>query len=140
MMFSLTNPGLTGDSDLLLNLAELHQEEQVKYIFGPGQRASYSLSPRIEILDLTLERVRTYGQSASAALSSVPAKSASVRIRFLTASNTEVSSRVMHLFFAARGFYGYPLCLIKPKTATKLEISVSNINAKLTLHSRVSFR
>ncbi|MEZ9426445.1 hypothetical protein AB4186_24200 [Vibrio lentus] len=137
MMLSLTNPGLTADSGMVLSSAETLEENRAQYIFGSGQKALFSLSPRIEILDLTLERVRTYGQNSSAALSSVPAKSASVRIRFLTTSNTEVSSRVMHLFFAARGFYGYPLCLIKPRTATKLEISVSNINAKLTLHSRV---
>lgn len=134
MMFSLTNPGLTGDSDYM---TEFHQEDQVQYIFGSGSNVLFSLSPHTEFLDLTLERVRTYGQSSPAGLSSMSEQSAYVRIRFLTASNMEVSSRVMHLYFAARGFYGYPLCLIKPKTATQLEVSVSYINAKLTLHSRL---
>lgn len=137
MMFSLTNPGLTGDSDLLSNMTEFHQEDKVQYILGSGQNALFSLSPHTEFLDLTLERFLAFGQSSQEALFSMPEQSAYVRIRFLTASNMEVSSRVMHLYFATRGFYGYPLCLIKPKTATQLEISVSYINAKLTLHSRL---
>ncbi|CAK2915211.1 hypothetical protein F0248_08425 [Vibrio crassostreae] len=134
MMFSLTNPGLAGDSDLLLNLTEFHQEDQVQYLFSFGQNALFLLSPHIEFLDLTLERVQTDDQSSPSSMSE---QSAIVRIRFLNANNAEVSSRVMNLYFAARGFDGYPLFLIKPQTATQLEISVSYIDAKLTLHSRL---
>ncbi|WP_231904675.1 hypothetical protein, partial [Vibrio splendidus] len=69
--------------------------------------------------------------------SSLLAKEGIVQIKFLTANNTNVSGRLLSLYFAANSLYGYPLFLIKPKAATKLEITVSNIDASVTLHSRL---
>ncbi|CDT28258.1 hypothetical protein [Vibrio crassostreae] len=139
MMLSLTNPEPTSPNDDLLNVEAKH-DNQMKFIFGSRRKATFPLSNHIEMLDLTLRRFKQsqatpHSQSSSA--SSILAKPGIVYLRFLRANNTSVSSRLLYLYFASNSLYGYPLFLIKPKAATKLEITVSNVDASVTLHSRL---
>ncbi|MFM2627720.1 hypothetical protein AAFX20_09515 [Vibrio chagasii] len=139
MMLSLTNPELASANDGLLNVEAKH-DNQMKFIFGSRRKATFPLSNHVEMLDLTLRRFKQsqatpHNQSSSA--SSILAKPGIVYIRFLRANNTSVSSRLLYLYFASNSLYGYPLFLIKPKVATKLEITVSNVDASVTLHSRL---
>ena len=138
MMLSLTNPELTSANDSLLNV-EAKYDNQMKFIFGSNRKASFPLSNHVELLDLTIRRFKQaqatpHNQSSST--SRILAKPGIVYIRFLRANNTQVSSRLLYLYFASNSLYGYPLFLIKPKAATKLEITVSNVDASVTLHSR----
>lgn len=139
MILSLTNPELTSPNDDLLNVEAKH-DNQMKFIFGSNRKATFPLSNHVELLDLTLRRFKQaqatpHNQSSSS--SGILAKPGIVYIRFLRANNTQVSSRLLYLYFASNSLYGYPLFLIKPKTATKLEITVSNVDASVTLHSRL---
>ncbi|MEZ8687656.1 hypothetical protein AB6D53_08495 [Vibrio splendidus] len=139
MMLSLTNPELASANDGLLNVEAKH-DNQMKFIFGSRRKAMFPLSNHVEMLDLTLRRFKQsqatpHNQSGSAY--SILAKPGIVYLRFLRANNTSVSSRLLYLYFASNSLYGYPLFLIKPKAATKLEITVSNVDASVTLHSRL---
>lgn len=140
MMLSLTNPELASANDGLLNVEAKH-DNQMKFIFGSRRKATFPLSNHVELLDLTLRRFKQsqatpHSQSRSA--SSILAKPGIVYLRFLRANNTQVSSpRLLYLYFASNSLYGYPLFLIKPKAATKLEITVSNVDASVMLHSRL---
>ncbi|KPL99672.1 hypothetical protein [Vibrio splendidus] len=139
MMLSLTNPELTSANDGLLNVEAKH-DNQMKFIFGSRRKATFPLSNHVEMLDLTLRRFKQsqatpHNQSGSAY--SILAKPGIVYLRFLKANGTIVSSRLLYLYFASNSLYGYPLFLIKPKAATKLEITVSNVDASVTLHSRL---
>ncbi|MFA0225838.1 hypothetical protein AB4483_17400 [Vibrio splendidus] len=139
MMLSLTNPELTSANDGLLNVEAKH-DNQMKFIFGSRRKATFPLSNHVEMLDLTLRRFKQsqatpHNQSSSAY--SILAKPGIVYLRFLKANGTIVSSRLLYLYFASNSLYGYPLFLIKPKAATKLEITVSNVDASVTLHSRL---
>lgn len=140
MMLSLTNPEPKSPNDDLLSVEAKH-DNQMKFIFGSRRKATFPLSNHVELLDLTLRRFKQsqatpHNQSSSA--SSILAKSGIVYIRFLRGNNTQVTSpRLLYLYFASNSLYGYPLFLIKPKAATKLEITVSNVDASVTLHSRL---
>ncbi|PTP92520.1 hypothetical protein [Vibrio splendidus] len=139
MMLSLTNPELASANDGLLNVEAKH-DNQMKFIFGSRRKATFPLSNHVEMLDLTLRRFKQsqatpHNQSGSAY--SILAKPGIVYLRFLKANGTIVSSRLLYLYFASNSLYGYPLFLIKPKAATKLEITVSNVDASVTLHSRL---
>ena len=140
MMLSLTNPELASANDGLLNVEAKH-DNQMKFIVGSRRKATFPLSNHVELLDLTLRRFKQsqatpHSQSSSA--SSILAKPGIVYLRFLKGSNTQVSSpRLLYLYFASNSLYGYPLFLIKPKAATKLEITVTNVDASVTLHSRL---
>ncbi|CAH7145720.1 conserved hypothetical protein [Vibrio chagasii] len=140
MMLSLTNPELATTNDSFLNVEAKH-DNQMKFIVGSRRKATFPLSNHVELLDLTLRRfkqaqVTPHSQDSDDSL--ILAKSGSVYIRFLRGNNTQVSSpRLMNLYFAAHSLYEYPLFLIKPKAATKLEITVSNVDASVTLHSRL---
>ena len=140
MILSLTNPELASANDGLLNVEAKH-DNQIKFIFGSRRKATFSLSNHVELLDLTLRRFKQsqatpHNQSSSA--SSILAKSGTIYLRFLRGNNTQVSSpRLLYLYFASNSLYGYPLFLIKPKAATKLEITVSNVDASVMLHSRL---
>ncbi|PMM05630.1 hypothetical protein BCT62_19915 [Vibrio splendidus] len=139
MMLSLTNPELASANDGLLNVEAKH-DNQMKFIFGSRRKATFPLSNHVEMLDLTLRRFKQsqatpHNQSSSAY--SILAKPGIVYLRFLKGNGTIVSSRLLYLYFASNSLYGYPLFLIKPKAATKLEITVSNVDASVTLHSRL---
>lgn len=139
MMLSLTNPELASANDGLLNVEAKH-DNQMKFIFGSRRKATFPLSNHVEMLDLTLRRFKQsqatpHNQGGSAY--SILAKPGIVYLRFLRANNTSVSSRLLYLYFASNSLYGYPLFLIKPKAATKLEITVTNVDASVTLHSRL---
>ncbi|TCN98892.1 hypothetical protein EDB50_101675 [Vibrio crassostreae] len=139
MMLSLTNPELATANDGLLNVEAKH-DNQMKFIFGSRRKATFPLSNHVEMLDLTLRRFKQsqatpHNQSSRA--SPILAKPGIVYLRFLRANNTSVSSRLLYLYFASNSLYGYPLFLIKPKAATKLEITVTNVDASVTLHSRL---
>ncbi|CAH6901246.1 conserved hypothetical protein [Vibrio chagasii] len=139
MMLSLTNPGLASANDGLLNVEAKHDNE-MEYIVGPNRKATFPLSNHIELLDLSinrykLEQATPHNQSGSS--SSLAAKEGIIWIKFLQANNLVVSSRLIFLYFAANERYGYPLSLIKPKAAAKLEISINNVDASVTLHSRL---
>ncbi|MDN2669099.1 hypothetical protein OW495_20440 [Vibrio sp. 14N.309.X.WAT.E.F5] len=139
MMLSLTNPELTSANDSLLNV-EAEHDNQMKFIFGSNRKASFPLSNHVELLDLTLRRFKqsqATPHSQSSSSSRILAKPGIVYIRFLRANKTQVSSRLLYLYFASNSLYGYPLFLIKPKAAAKLEITVSNVDASVTLHSRL---
>ncbi|MEZ8618977.1 hypothetical protein AB6D33_24315 [Vibrio splendidus] len=139
MMLSLTNPELASADDGVLNVEAKH-DNQMKFIFGSRRKATFPLSNHVEMLDLTLRRFKQsqatpHNQSGSAY--SILAKPGIVYLRFLKANGTIVSSRLLYLYFASNSLYGYPLFLIKPKAATKLEITVTNVDASVTLHSRL---
>ncbi|CAH6891382.1 conserved hypothetical protein [Vibrio chagasii] len=140
MMLSLSNPELATTNDSFLNVEAKH-DNQMKFIIGSRRKATFPLSNHVELLDLTLRRFKQaqatpYSQGSDDSL--ILAKSGSVYLRFLRGNNTQVSSpRLMNLYFAPHSLYEYPLFLIKPKAATKLEITVSNIDASVTLHSRL---
>ena len=139
MMLSLTNPELTSADDGVLNMEAKH-DNQMKVIYGSNRKVTFPLSNHVELLDLSIERFRKaqatpHNQSRSA--SRVLAKPGIVQVKFLKANNTEVSSRLMYLYFSSQFLYGYPLFLIKPQAATKLEITVSSVDASVTLHSRL---
>lgn len=140
MMLSLTNPEPNSPNDDFLNVEAKH-DNQMKFIFGSRRKATFPLSNHVELLDLTLRRFKQsqatpHNQSSSA--SSISAKSGIVYIRFIRGNNTQVTSpRLLYLYFASNSLYGYPLFLIKPQAATKLEITVSNVDASVTLHSRL---
>lgn len=139
MMLSLTNPELASANDGLLNVEAKH-DNQMKVIYGSNRKVTFPLSNHVELLDLSIERFRQaqatpHNQSRRA--SRVFAKPGIVQVKFLKANNTQVSSRLMYLYFASQFLYGYPLFLIKPKAATKLEITVSSVDASVTLHSRL---
>ena len=140
MMLSLTNPELTTTNDSFLNVEAKH-DNQMKFIVGSRRKATFPLSNHVELLDLSIERFRQaqatpHDQSRSGDIV-FPERAGLVHIQFTAANNTRVSSRVLHLYFALNFFYSYPLFLIKPKAATKLEITVSNVDASVTLHSRL---
>jgi hypothetical protein len=135
MMLSLTNPELASANDGLLNVEAKH-DDQMKFIVGSRRKATFPLSNHVELLDLSIERATPHNQRYSVA-PLLPERAGLVHIQFTSANNTEVSSRVLHLYFALNFFYSYPLFLIKPKAATKLEIIVSNVDARVTLHSRL---
>ena len=139
MMLSLTNPELASANDGLLNVEAKH-DNQMKFIFGSRRKATFSLSNHVELLDLTLRRFKqsqATPHSQSSRASPILAKPGIVYLRFIRANNTHVSSRLLYLYFASNSLYGYPLFLIKPKAATKLEITVTNVDASVTLHSRL---
>ncbi|CAH7035901.1 conserved hypothetical protein [Vibrio chagasii] len=139
MMLSLTNPELASTNDGLLNVEAKH-DNQMKFIFGSRRKATFPLSNHVEMLDLTLRRFKqsqATPHSQSSRASPILAKPGIVYLRFLRANNTSVSSRLLYLYFASNSLYGYPLFLIKPKAATKLEITVTNVDASVTLHSRL---
>lgn len=139
MMLSLTNPELASANDGLLNVEAKH-DNQMKFIFGSRRKATFPLSNHVEMLDLTLRRFKqsqATPHSQSSRASPILAKPGIVYLRFLRANNTSVSSRLLYLYFASNSLYGYPLFLIKPKAATKLEITVTNVDASVTLHSRL---
>ncbi|CAK2368098.1 MULTISPECIES: hypothetical protein [Vibrio] len=139
MMLSLTNPEIAGANDGFLNVEAKH-DNQMSFIVHSYRKATFPLSNHVELLDLSinrhkLEQATPHNQRRRS--SSLLAKEGIVQIKFLTANNTNVSGRLLSLYFAANSLYGYPLFLIKPKAATKLEITVSNIDASVTLHSRL---
>ncbi|MEZ9547448.1 MULTISPECIES: hypothetical protein [Vibrio] len=139
MMLSLTNPEIASADNGVLNVEDNH-DKQTKYIYDSNRKATFLLSTHVELLDLSINRFRQaqatpHNQSRSA--SRVFAKPGIVQVKFLKANNTQVSSRLMYLYFASQFLYGYPLFLIKPKAATKLEITVSSVDASVTLHSRL---
>ncbi|CAH7102582.1 conserved hypothetical protein [Vibrio chagasii] len=145
MILSLTNPELACANDGLLNVEAKH-DNQIKFIFGSRRKATFPLSNHVEMLDLTLRRFKQSQATPhdvvaplyNSSTSSILAKSGIVYLRFLRGNNTQVSSpRLLYLYFASNSLYGYPLFLIKPKAATKLEITVSNVDASVMLHSRL---
>ncbi|CAH7382003.1 conserved hypothetical protein [Vibrio chagasii] len=139
MMLSLTNPELASANDGLLNVEAKH-DNQMKVVYGSNRKVTFPLSNHVELLDLSIERFRqaqATPHSQSRRSSRVLSKPGIVQVKFLKANNTEVSSRLMYLYFASQFLYGYPLFLIKPKAATKLEISISSVDASVTLHSRL---
>ncbi|MEZ8049473.1 MULTISPECIES: hypothetical protein [Vibrio] len=140
MMLSLTNPEIVSANDGVLNVEAKH-DNQIKFIVGSNRKATFPLSNQVELLDLSIERFlqaqATPHNQRRSGPPLLPARAGIVHIQFTAANNTRVSSRVLHLYFALNFFYSYPIFLIKPKAATKLEITVSNIDASVTLHSRL---
>ncbi|NOH19116.1 hypothetical protein [Vibrio cyclitrophicus] len=139
MMLSLTNPELASADDGVLNV-EANHDNQMKFLIGSNRKATFPLSNHVELLDLSINRFRRYQATPHNQLSrsrSILAKFSFVHIKFLTANGTVVSARNLNLYFAPNFLYDYPLFLIKPKAATKLEISVSNIDSTVWLHSRL---
>lgn len=139
MMLSLTNPELASANDGLLNVEAKH-DNQMKLIVGSRRQVTFPLSNHLELLDLSinrhkLEQATPYNQRRNSF--SLPAEKGVVQIKFLNANNTYVSGRLLFLYFAANQRYGYPISLIKPKAATKLDITVFHVDASVTLHSRL---
>ncbi|MFA0315940.1 hypothetical protein [Vibrio cyclitrophicus] len=139
MMLSLTNPELASANDGLLNVEAKH-DNQMKFIVHSNREATFPLSNHLELLDLSinrhkLEQATPHNQRRNSF--SLPAEEGVVQIKFLNANNTYVSGRLLFLYFAANQRYGYPISLIKPKAATKLEITVFHVDANVTLHSRL---
>ncbi|MEZ9747661.1 hypothetical protein AB4320_23540 [Vibrio splendidus] len=140
MMLSLTNPEIASADNGVLNVEAKH-DNQMKFIVGSNRKATFPLSNHVELLDLTIERFKqaqaTPHNQRRSGPPLLPARAGIVHIQFTAANNTRVSSRVLHLYFALNFFYSYPLFLIKPQSATKLEITISNVDATITLHSRL---
>ncbi|CAK1713466.1 MULTISPECIES: hypothetical protein [Vibrio] len=137
MMLSLTNPEIASADNGVLNV-EANHDKQTKSIYDSNRKATFLLSTHVELLDLSINRFMRYQampHNESGGSRSILSRFAFVHIIFLAANGTIVSSRALTLYFAPNFLYSYPLFLIKPKAASKLEISISNVDATVVLHS-----
>ncbi len=122
-MFMLFNPN-TPES------MAVKDSELSKILNDEVNPVSFPLSDSVEVLDMTLRRfILTSGDL------SIPEQAGEILIKFYDEKGKVVSSRTLYLYFGQNFHYCYPLSLIKPAKARRLDIKAFNVYLDVVLHS-----